>query len=466
MHMNHPKRNRLPRYGILTAAMLLLCTAAGASPLTLPMAVEETLKNNPDLQSAEETVSLARSQVEKAKAAYWPKVGLYAEALRADAPSAYLFKTIDQRLFDPGTDFNDPGILTNIEGGLEMQMPLYNGGRNQLAVDFSRSGLTATEARRTSVQRHLISEVINVWYDILSSRQFIHIAEESVKTVTSQLEAMTIRYKGGSALKSDLLSLKVRLAEAEERLLASTNRLELSRAALFTLLGQGPDTPDSLSEGDPFGSWAPPTYTEGLAHALEQRCEIKGAQAMVDQAGAGVRTAKSGHHPVVKLAGRLYADDDGFDHSADRANWSVALRMDLPLFSGFSVEADTRTARARERSAETLRQKTLLQVRLDVKNAYLRYDEAVKRHQVAENAVAMGEESLSLVKQQFEGGSATITRYLEAELDRNSARIREAAAFYDMKKALTAIALATASTETGPGTLFVMPPEPPTQREK
>jgi outer membrane protein TolC len=457
--MNPQKRHHLftPIYGILTATWFLFTASAGAAPLTLSQAVTTALANNPDLQSAEEAVSLARSQVDRAKAGWWPTLGLYAEALRADAPSTYLFKTIDQRLFDPGTDFNNPGIVENIEGGLEMQVPLYNGGRTRLAVASSHSGLTAAEARQTSARRRLISEVINSWYDILSSRQFIQIAEESVKTVTAQLEAMTVRYEGGSALKSDLLSLKVRLAEAEERLLASQNRLALSRAALFTLLGREPDTPDGLSLDDPFSEWTPPPYTEGLARALERRNEIKSAKAMESLAETGVKTARSGHHPVINLAGRVYADDDGLDHSMDRANWSVAVRMDLPLFSGFSVDADTRSARARQRSAEALTQNTLLQVRLDVKNAYLRYEEAAKRLQVAQNAVAMGEESLSLVKKQYEGGSATITRYLEAELDRNSARIREAAAYYDMEKSLVAIARATGTSESGPCALFAIP---------
>ncbi|WP_300667438.1 TolC family protein [Desulfoluna sp.] len=452
--MKQGRKVPLSLYGILTSALLFFATTTGAAPLTLPLAVESALKNNPDLQSANEAVTLAQSQIDKARAAYWPTLSLYAEALRADAPSTYLFKTIDQRLFTPGTDFNSPGIVENLEGGLEVRLPLYNGGRNRWAVVSAHSGLTATQARRSGAQRRLTSDVINVWYDILSSRQFIHIAEESVKTVTAQLEAMTVRYKGGSALKSDLLSLKVRLAEAEEQLLTSQNRRALARAALFTLLGQEPDTPDALSPEPPFSHWQPPTYAEGLERALTRRCEITGVQALVAQAEAGIGTAQSGHRPVVNLAGNLYAADDGFDHTADRANWSVALRMDVPLFSGFSVEADTRSARARERQAESLRKKILLQIRLDVKNAYLHYDEAAKRLQVAKNAVDMGEETLSLVKKQYEGGSATITRYLEAELARNRARIRETAAYYDQKKALAAIARATATSNGGPGTLF------------
>ena len=53
----------------------------------------------------------------------------------------------------------------------------------------------------------------------------------------------------------------------------------------------------------------------------------------------------------------------------------------------------------------------------------------------AYTAVDKAEESLDLVKKQYEGGSATVTRYLEAELDRNQARIRVIVARYDREKA-------------------------------
>ena len=55
---------------------------------------------------------------------------------------------------------------------------------------------------------------------------------------------------------------------------------------------------------------------------------------------------------------------------------------------------------------------------------------------MAQTSVARADESLSLVKKQYEGGSATITRYLEAELARNQARINSTSAFYDREKAL------------------------------
>jgi outer membrane protein TolC len=54
---------------------------------------------------------------------------------------------------------------------------------------------------------------------------------------------------------------------------------------------------------------------------------------------------------------------------------------------------------------------------------------------VTRASVAQAEESLRLVKKQYEGGSATVTRYLDAELDRSRTEIRAITARYDREKA-------------------------------
>jgi len=53
--------------------------------------------------------------------------------------------------------------------------------------------------------------------------------------------------------------------------------------------------------------------------------------------------------------------------------------------------------------------------------------------------VASAEESLELVKIQYEGDSATVIRYLEGELARNTAKIRVTRGFYDREQALAEI---------------------------
>ena len=83
--------------------------------------------------------------------------------------------------------------------------------------------------------------------------------------------------------------------------------------------------------------------------------------------------------------------------------------------------------------------KITLAVQLQLKGTYLKHQEAKARWDVSQASVALSEESLRLVQKQYEGGSATITRYLEAELARNRARLRAATAFFDREKTAAAI---------------------------
>ena len=124
------------------------------------------------------------------------------------------------------------------------------------------------------------------------------------------------------------------------------------------------------------------------------------------------------------------------NYDRDRENWTIAVLLSWDLFTGLSTGASRKKAAAQLEEMLAADRKTILALKLDVKTAYLRIAGAKARLKVAEASVAQAEESLSLVKKQYEGGSATITRYLEAELARNHARINATSAFYDREKAL------------------------------
>jgi outer membrane protein TolC len=149
-----------------------------------------------------------------------------------------------------------------------------------------------------------------------------------------------------------------------------------------------------------------------------------------------VDLAGSGYKPAIDFVGRWYVDDADLDYDLDRDNWTAALMLNWAFFDGFTTRADTSKAKATLEELLAVDRKTVLAVKLDVKNAYLNLEEARARYRVAQKSVANAEESLNLVKLQYEGGSATITRYLDAELDRNRSKIRATAAYYDNQKAL------------------------------
>jgi len=403
--------------------------------LTLSDAIRMALVHNPDTGMARFRIRQAEAVVERAKAEFYPTVGVYTEYIQGDAPSTYLFKTIDQRKLPDAVDFNEPGWFENLESGIQFKMNLYNGGRDLLDRQIAENTLFSRIEDRRRVENDLINAVITTYYDALAAEDFIRIARESVTTIRSELELMQVRLSAGGALKSDLLSLDVRLAQAREEVIRHRNRFETALTALTGLLGLNPEGKIKLARGDVDLPSLPQDYAGGALYALAHRPEVAKARQQVVGSKMALDRSQSGYLPRLDLLTRYYVDDSIGKYSGSRDNWTAAVMLNWDLFTGFSTRAQKMQAEAVLAEMLAGDRKAVLSIKTDVKTAYLNLDAARARLAVAEKSIASAEETLNLVRQQFEGGSVTITRYLEAELARNRSRTRTAAAYYNREKA-------------------------------
>ena len=404
-------------------------------PLTLTDAVKIAIANNPDSAMASARIRQAEAMIEMSKSSFWPAVGFYTEYLQGDAPSAYLFKTIDQRKFQP-TDFNYPGWFENFETGLTARLNLYNSGKDVLNKKMAETDLSVRSFNRESIENAIVASVINAYYACLVSREYIKIAQESVTTVKEQLRIMKVRFKAGGVLKSDVLSLEVRLAQVREDVVKSKNSLSIALAALANVMGISPDTEIEPVRAQVQSITVPEEYTTGVVYALKNRPELKKVREQIKQSKLAINLSKSEYLPRIDALGKYYHDDPSMNYDRNRENWTVAVLFNWDLFTGLSTRASQKNAAAQLEEILAADRKTILAIKLDVKTAYLKVAAAGARLEVAAASVTLAEESLSLVKKQYEGGSATITRYLEAELAWNHARISATSAFYDREKAL------------------------------
>ena len=415
-------------------------TCAIQGKLTLLEALDIARANNPELLMAVARIEGARALMQKSAAPFYPHVNVYTEYLQGDAPSAYLFKTIDQRQLPPDIDFNDPGWFENFESGLNAGINLYNGGRDSLNREMAKTGVSISQLDRDGLENQIMATVIGAYYDVLAAAQFTFVAHESVETTRSQLEIMQIRFQSGGALRTDLLSLQVRMAEAEEVLVQSRNRQRLAKAALAEILGLEPETPFGLVNAPEHALEVPEDSFSALEDALNQRPELAKVRARLRQSKMAVDASRAGYLPQVNLMARYFADDSEMKYSRDRDNWTAGLYLNWNLFDGFATRSSRAEALSRLQETLAADRKTLLAVKFDVKRAYLNLNEAQERLNVAAANVETARETYGLVKRQYEGGSATITRYLEAELAYNRARMRETSAYFDREKARAQIA--------------------------
>ncbi|WP_302504182.1 TolC family protein [Geoalkalibacter halelectricus] len=421
--------------------MGLPLAAQADQPLTLEQALALAWDDNPALEEARGRIAQARAARDEARAAFWPRLDAGLEYLRGDAPSAYLFKTIDARQLPENVDFNHPGRFENFESYLEARLNVYAGGRDRLR--FSQAETRFEQARHAYQTEHndLSAAVVDTYLAMLSARDRGDIARQSVAVLEREVDLAEVRLRGGSLLRSELLSLQVRLAEARAdrvRAAAASQRLQ---AALAILLGRDAATAFEPRDEEPDFP-LPEDYSQALRRALEQRPELAAAAGARELARLEERLARAEYLPRLDVQARLYHDDPDFAYNDDQLNWTFGARLSWNLFSGFTTRAREAHALGQTQESRAAQRRMRQAVEFEVRQAWLDLEEHRANLDLAEAALAHAEEAFTQVRVQFDGGAVEVTRYLDAELAWARARVNASAARRDHQRAQAELARA------------------------
>lgn len=428
---------------VVVPLLLTLAAVSGApaEPLTLEKALSLARSANPALDQAEARIAQARAALMESRAAFWPRVDVSLEYLRGDAPSAYLFKTIDARQLPPGVDFNEPGRFDNWETAVQAHLNLYAGGRDKLRYEQAQLGLEQARSARAALANQLDATVIDTYLALLTAQTLVEIAHQSLALVEREINLAEVRFSGGSLLRADLLSLQVRRAEAQSEIIRAGSHQQRLQAALAVLLDRDAHAPLEIVAGE-FSYDRPHDYGQALERALVQRSELTGARHSLQSARLVQNVARSEYRPRLDLEARLYHDDPDLDYNAERLNWTLGVRLSWEIFSGFATSAREDSARGQIQESLAAERRLRRDIELQVREAWLGVEEAAARQAVTVAAVVQAEEAFSLVQTRFAGGAAEVTRYLEAELSLNRSRMAAAAAERDHLRALAELARA------------------------
>ncbi len=406
------------------------------TPLTAADAVRLVLERNPSLRAADARVAEARAGLAQAEAAFWPRLSADVSYLVGDAPSAFLFKRIDARALPPNINFNDPGQFSNLEGGLTLRWNLWNGGRDLLGRWAADTAAASARLARDAAANALVAATLAAYLDARAARALRAADDANVRTVEAQVEESRVKVEGGGALRSDLLSLEVRLAEAREQRARSEVAERLALAVLRDLLALPADASLEVADEGIDAAALPSTAADALAEAYRRRPEAAIARQAVERARLELASARRAYSPRLDVESRLYGDDAEARFSPGDRNWTVAIALSVDLFDGGTRAANIARARAALDALAEEDRRALLAVAREVETAYLRLDEARTRAAVAAQAVGAAEETLDLVTAQYRGGAATVTRYLEAEAARARARTAHIEAQLDVDRAV------------------------------
>ncbi|MGZ5008867.1 MAG: TolC family protein [Methylobacter sp.] len=411
--------------------------------LTLDQAIEHALANNPDMQIAAERISQAEAQLGVALSAFYPQVTARVGYEHSNNPAQVFSMVVTQKDFtsDSINNINNPGYRQNFRPEIIGKLSLFRGGQDYQNSKAAELGIDAAEFERSRVRNALIEAVTASYYAYLAAQEAHKVAQDSISAIDSELKQSRLRYEAGTVLKSDVLSLEVKLAEAQEVQIRAANGIEVSKTGLATLLGLPADqafTVASSSSALPKPKLAA-SFNDLLELAMTQRPEVKAAANQVEIAQAKLKSEQGAYLPRADayVSYGQNSQNPGFSSSKDNVTAGVSVEMDL--FSGLETKNRVSAAERKAAEARETERKTKLAIEQEVKTAFLKLEEAQARVRVTEASVAAADEALRLVNEQRRAETVTITRYIEAEAARNKAHSDTIAAHYDALSAEAAL---------------------------
>jgi outer membrane protein TolC len=407
--------------------------------LTLEQAIAIALKRNPDIAGAAARTEVAKYQVKQAASAFYPRIGGRLGYIHTDNPAQAFGMIVAQRDFWFGIDVNDPGPTESWRPEIFAQWSVYRGGQDMNRAMAGVHGVFAREYQRMAVRDAIVTGVVDLFYAILAAREQVGVARASVETIEAEKTKVQARFESGAALKSDLLSLDVRLAAAREGLIRAENGAAMARAGLGSILDmQVEEAVDLIPPEDPGPDLPSVPLDHAIAVAFTKRPELRATRQAALARERELRAARGAYMPTLSAFGSYGQDAHDLRLSQQRDNWLVGAQLEIDLFAGFRNVSRVDEAEQQLREAEAMVRKTRLDVEREVRTTYLSLVNAKERVRVTEAAVAQAEEALRLVREQYEAGTSTVTRYLETELALTEARSMQIAARYDVMRARAA----------------------------
>ncbi|HET6618114.1 MAG TPA: TolC family protein [Gemmatimonadota bacterium] len=282
---------------------------------------------------------------------------------------------------------------------------VFTGGRRIAEWQAASASLRSAEASERGQRYTTILNTTRIFYQAAAAEELLAAAHQRVQRANRQQEFAETRRLIGTATRSDALRAELEESDAELAVLDAESQLRTARLALGRQIGRpGPVRPATaaLPEEPP-----PIPPLEVLVRRAEENSpDALAARAELDRAESEKMVAWTQYSPTLRLSGGY--DWFSFTWPPNEESWSLRLTASLPLFTGFTREADVARAEAERRIAEAEARDAVLLTRARVEDAVGQIDTATRRIDIARRALAVAEEDLRVIEERYQLGAATI----------------------------------------------------------
>lgn len=319
--------------------------------------------------------------------------------------------------------------------------PLFTAGRISHGIAAAGAMTDAARAASALSKQELKLAVAEAYVNVLRAQHLNGVAASHVTAIARHADDVEQLFKQGYAARHDVLASQVALADARQQALQAANAVALAGAAYNRLLGRAQDAPADLAELNDAEAPSAGQLAALIAAGRAQRNELTQLGAQETALRRQSDSVAAQRAPQVglnggwgKLQNRYLVEDKG---------WWIGVALKWDVFDGGLVKRESAQLASNARAVAELRADAADKIELQVRQAWLRWQEATARIDVARAALAQADEALDLSRERYRAGLAPNSEVLDAETRRAGAYANRDNAWYD--RALARLRLQYAS---------------------
>jgi len=317
----------------------------------------------------------------------------------------------------------------------------------QLAV--ARAGEERASVELTAQRAQAMLDVAQAYLDVQLAERLLEIADSTLAQAQRTFEQTRQERQVGNAAEFDQLRASVardnqnpvviqRRAQRDQAVLRLRQLLDLPTGTLLVLVTPLGDTATAVP--------APlaPEFSGVADTNIAQRAPVREATASLHASDGQVSAAKAARLPTLSVSSAFAEIDypaQVFSFDKALTDWTVGIRLDVPIFTGGRTRAGILAAEAgRDASAMRVKQ-AQQQAQREVQDVRLLLASAQAVWEAVQGTVAQAARAYSIAELRYRNGLSTLTEVGDARVQLGQAQANRAQAVRDFHIARIRVAL-------------------------
>lgn len=379
--------------------------AQSAGMLTLKETIAKAIAANLQLQSSQEGTRAALANKKASKTEFYPTFS-----------AKYQYSENDESADIGGITI---GLEREYSFRTSVTQPIFRGFSLVNKFEISKLGLDVAQTNEKLIRQDIIFNAQRTYFSLLQAQKLLNVADQTVTQIGAQRNVAKNFYDVGMRPLNDLLQSEVELANAEQDRIVARNNLSNAESDFNILLRRSMNTPVAIQDILAYAS-----FEHDLAYcyseAEKNRLEIRVADLEVEIAAKELKLARKDYYPSVDLQGSYFKSGtdwtvDGGEGVFDPSGWNILATASWNFWEWGRTTYGIKEKHSRLLQAQLRKSEILDNIHLEVKNAYLRTQEAEKAIIAIEKAIEQAKENYRINEEQYKAQMTTQTDLLIAQ---------------------------------------------------